>query len=232
MALPTLLVAVLAGCYNPDLAPGKFACDETSGCPEGQQCINKLCQLDPNQPSPNGDMGVPPGALMPADGCSKGGIKLTSDVSACKGSFDKSKFRDLCSSTYHVCGERGLADGRPLEGVQSCPEGFYALSIDAWFYDSMGASPKNVLSCNDTKDYKRAIAGCGKGGGSQPQFANDTSCRIFFANVDLPAVIRTALVCENQTATSNPWRCKDSIKDAEHKPTSEAAGGGVLCCRG
>jgi hypothetical protein len=55
-----LVALVVAGCFNPKVMNGGFACSETDDppCPAGYYCIDRLCVDDPNEVS-RLDLSVP-----------------------------------------------------------------------------------------------------------------------------------------------------------------------------
>lgn len=247
--LPSLLGLWLGnGCYNPDLGPGRFACATADDCPSGQVCSDRRCALSGSGADDAGGAADFAGALPdlgdgidltgsardmsggPAsvDGCARGGYKLTNDVYACVGPFRAKKASDLCSRSYHLCGERPITDGGKVGGVQGCPgAGFFAYSFTSYYGRVVDNNQmRSVVDCSDrNKTLKPAIVGCGGEAGAVIAQADQATC----LGVSYPAVLRSALVCESQPA-NGPWTCQDNLDSAAHD-NADPNLGGVLCCR-
>lgn len=249
-AWAALWVFGAAGCYNPDLGPGRFACAQSTECPEGQVCVLGRCALAGSGPTdasidavePRRDLGRPADMATPQPmpdlanpsptpvaGCAQAGYALSNDVFACPGAFEPgpSKARALCKAGFHLCGDV-TADGARLSGARACPAGFYALSTVAYAGRVTGGGPpRNVLSCQPSNDLKPALAGCGTESAAVIAQADDARCN----GSAFPAIIRSSLVCEAQAKDgSASWTCQDLLESATHKPR-DATLGGVLCCR-
>lgn len=225
-----------AGCYNPDLAPGRFQCTHSPECPEGQFCSSGHCALresgdadlrpeDITSPSPPDMAGDP----MTVAGCAQKGYALSSDVFACPGAFEAGAglAKALCKGGYHLCGDTG-ADGGKLSNVRACPAGFYAMSTVGYFGRVTGGGPpRNVMSCQMGNGLKPALVGCGTEAGSVIAQADEARCFGFA----FPAIIRSGLVCDAQAKDgAASWTCQAGLESAVHKPRDPNQGG-VLCCK-
>jgi len=86
-------IALLFGCFNPDLTAASLICDPSHFCPDGYSCIDGFCKMGTS--SNNADMGGGNPDLRPSmSGCADG---AGSDVSSGSG---KSAY--ACPGTYSV----------------------------------------------------------------------------------------------------------------------------------
>ncbi len=235
---PRVVFALLLfGCYNPNYTAAGYRCATSADCPEGLLCTGGICgggtadlSLSPDdlsmgqqdqRESPDlktpPDLNVPPDMTVIDPNCPKGGgVQVgnkdhLADVYACKGSFDKGKFADLCGASYHACNESDK--GRLMmfdRGKCEAAGGFFAASIYGGFRidGTLACIPGGIVS---------VLVGCGDEDQVDHVDPKDTACLSFIS----------AFPC-NKTST---WSCNGGfdLNNSSHKTTANQ--GGILCCK-
>lgn len=148
-----LPIALLMGCFAPDLSGITFKCDADRACPDGYTCSTGECKV-------SGDVPVP----TPTDpnGCASGtGIDVSSNGKdrawACAGTYNSSTnpASRLCATGYRIC-----ANATSIN-INNCnsKDGFFLADMPLYWKNFN----QNCQASNGDKNDNPAFAGCGKG---------------------------------------------------------------------
>lgn len=214
----TLWALALSACYQPDLGPGKFQCGAGDPCPEGQVCKGGTCRL-PDDAVPDGG-GGPPDLYRPVMGCTGNGAKVADKVYTCRGAFPQGGYKSLCSEGHHACNVE--KDGKLLEGVKSCADGFFVVELPASGRWNDGLQ----ITCPPQTGggHFSILVGCGDQPGVIDRDVKTGACP---AIMKIPA-LRSAVTCGN-FIDLDPWKCRSNLNDTRHEAWEGK--GGTLCCQ-
>lgn len=157
-------IAVLFGCFNPDLTAASLICDSSHFCPDGYSCIDGLCKPGTGGFQTGGDGGGIVDMTTTASGCSDA---AGSDVSsgtgkpawACPGTYQSSgdntkNAARLCASGFDLCAAADTINQNNCNNLG----GFFLANVAV---HSQGGSGLCGAS-NGTGGQTAAWAGCGK----------------------------------------------------------------------
>ncbi len=98
LLLPILVVAALAGCFNPQVENGGFVCDpsQAPSCPSGFECVNGRCSNSHGVGGATGSGGGGGGGTLPTGDMSDD--SPTSDLSLPPGDLAHGGSADLSTS--------------------------------------------------------------------------------------------------------------------------------------
>jgi hypothetical protein len=219
------MAVALASCYQPDLGPGKFQCKGDDPCPDGQVCRGGTCRLPEEDHADGGGGGKDGGGVADMArpmvmGCTGNGARVADKVYACRGGFQPGGYKSLCGGGYHVCSV--ATDGKLLEGVKGCSDGFFVVELAAsgrWDSGLQVSCPPQTGS-----GHFPVLVGCGDEAGVIDKDGRFGACS---AVMSMPA-LRSAVTCGN-ILELDPWKCRSNLGDTRH----EAWGGkgGTLCCQ-
>lgn len=197
-------LALIAGCYSPDLSGVKYTCTASDPiCPDGTTCVNNVCTL-PGEPDPG---------PMPVAGCSGTGRKVSETVFACSGTFAKGGAAALCSANYAICTK--LPDKPTIESCNKIDGGFFVTEVKAWRNRFEG--PEQAACENNSMGRDRLLfAGCGNPNVSSNISRPMTACQPATLGVDCTTVSASQWECGPDRAASS-W-------------VNKVASDGVLCC--
>lgn len=215
-----LPVALLFGCFAPDLSGAMLLCDSSHFCPDGYSCVNGQCQIgtggNPGGTDGGTGGGTDGGSSGPS-GCADGmGSDVTSSGKAawaCPGTYqassDPTKNADrLCSSGFGIC---TVADSVNQNTCNNLGGFFLANVAVKWTNGSSSCGP-SAGQGNQTAGF----AGCGKNV-SQWYVSGISACSGF-----LKAMSDSSNFTLQIGSPYNPLTTTTS---------SNAASNGVLCCK-
>ena len=203
-------IALLFGCFNPDLTTATLICDASHFCPDGYSCIDGLCRLGPgDNPQPGTD-----GGMTVVSGCADGkGADVSSSVTkpawACPGTYqadkDNTKNADrLCAAGYAICTSADMVSQSACGNVN----GFFLADVPVRFQNFNSSC--GVAGGGQTP----AWGGCGKSTGST---SNISACSGFMrAMYDFN---------NSQLKINSPFT------PLAGSTQNDASGNGVLCCK-
>ena len=155
-------IAMLFGCFNPDLTAASLICDPSHFCPDGYSCINGLCATGSVGGGDGGTTAVDMTTTM--SGCSDG---AGSDVSsgtgkpawACPGTYQASSDNTknatrLCASGFDICAAADTVNQNTCNSLG----GFFLANVSVRFQGGSGSCGVSSGSGGQTA----AWAGCGK----------------------------------------------------------------------
>lgn len=203
-------IALLFGCFNPDLTTATLICDASHFCPDGYSCIDGLCRLGPgDNPQPGTD-----GGMTVISGCADGkGADVSSSVTkpawACPGTYqadkDNTKNADrLCAAGYAICTNADSVNQSACGNVN----GFFLADVPVRFQNFNSSC--GVAGGGQTP----AWGGCGKSTGST---SNISACSGFMrAMYDFN---------NSQLKINSPFT------PLAGSTQNDAGSNGVLCCK-
>ena len=204
-------VALLFGCFAPDLAGAMFLCDPSHFCPDGYSCVSGRCQIG------NGGTSTGDGGASGPSGCADG---MGSEVSgssagkpawACAGTYQASSdpaknATKLCAAGYDIC---AVADSINLNTCNNLG-GFYLANVPVrWQFTTPSCGPSGGQG-NQTAGF----AGCGK---SVNSVFGISSCSGF-----------SKAMSDWQNST---LQISSPFSPLTTTTSSSASSNGVLCCQ-
>jgi len=198
-----LPIALLMGCFAPDLSGITFKCDADRACPDGYTCSTGECKVP-------GDVPVP--TPNPTPGCSgTNGSDVsgsgTGKVWACPGKWDQSQLASgLCATGYSICKDASAVN----LGICNAKSGFFF--ADVGVYKANG----NRLDCGSNNNlWDRGFAGCGTSPDNQQKASS--ICGGF----------NRAIIGTDSTLLK-VLKANDTLAKSTENTSSE---NGVLCCK-
>lgn len=150
IALAVAAIATIGACgYEaPDYGDTHFRCDDAHPCPQGQVCVDNLCQ------APGGDLDAPTGS----DGTDAANVGITCDTETC--TLDQSCCIDVvggrrCQAPGAFC--TGLSTR--CDGPEDCPGGECCFTAAQGICTATGTCSGST-ACHDTPDCTGAGESC------------------------------------------------------------------------
>lgn len=210
-------LALLGGCYSPDLSGVRYTCDEANPyCPDGLFCLSGVCQKQSGMVSDAGAGGGLPDGVMSAPGCRLGMGYTVGSAFACPSEFSSNAAdsipaaSQLCATGYQLCSMAAVID------LAACRKlsGFFAAQVPMRRGNSL--DPKTFV-CGATSGQMQMplFAGCGRQTKDDVYDVAQQACGGF----------TQALDCFQDPK----WFCKSTNLDGVDQQNSFD---GVLCCRG
>lgn len=208
-----LPVALLFGCFAPDLSGAMLLCDSSHFCPDGYSCVNGQCQV-----GTGGNPGGTDGGASGPSGCADGmGSDVTSSSSgkaawACPGTYqassDPTKNADrLCASGFDVCTVADSVNQNTCNNLG----GFFLANVAVKWTNSSSSCGPSAGQGNQTAGF----AGCGK------------NVSWYVAGISS---------CSGFSKAMSDWNNNTLQIGSPYNPlttttTNSASSNGVLCCK-
>ena len=207
-------IALLFGCFNPDLTAATLICDPGHFCPDGYSCIDGLCKPGTGGFQTGADGGIVDMTAPVVSGCSDG---KGSDVSS-----SSTKPAWACSGTYQAS-----TDGTK-NADRLCAVGFAVCTMA----DTVSQNTCNNVSGFFLADvpvrFQNFNSSCGvPGGGQTPAWAGRGKSTSNVANISACGGFGKAMYDFNNTQL----KINSPYTPLSTTTQNDSGTNGVLCCK-